>query len=395
MKARTHTPKRIKDRERKILFSLVEYYIRTGKPVGSQSLQESEFADISSATIRNYFASLDEAGYLRQQHASGGRIPQSKSFQDYAKHCFDQLLEEKCPYDEKPLLLTENIDATNVISLLQHFGELLSEKVLSPIAISSPRFDHDIVTDLRFVFLDVSRALAVITTEFGFVHTVVITEPSFPLTHAFLKKADRLARSRLFRESLEKDLFEGQELEHARRLYQEAMASYFVSYSSISQEDLWRSGFSKLLNCKEFANSSSLAASLSLFENESALRGFMRDSLRANSIKFWIGEELSPFTIGEPNTAIIAAPYRVGTRPVGAIVLITSMRQFYLPLFRLMRDASLQLSNSLTRALMHHRISYRMPESHAVFTKEAQQLALEFVQPPLLESSREKLILEK
>lgn len=389
MKAKTHAPKRVKDREKKILFSLVEYYIRTGKPVGSQSLQESEFSDISSATIRNYFATLDEAGYLRQQHASGGRIPQSKAFQEYAKYCFDKLNEEPPSHDEKPLPLVETIEATNVVTLLQHFGELLSQKACSPVAVSSPRFDHDIVSDLHFVFIDVSRTLAVITTEFGLVHTAVITTPSFSFSHAFLKKADRFARSRLFREPLEKDLFEGNELEEVRRLYQEAMASYFVSYSSVSQEDLWRAGFSRLLSCKDFSEASSLAASLSLFENGTALRGFMRDALRSNSLKFWVGEELIPYATGEPNAAVIAVPYRVGTRPVGGIVLVTSMRQLFLPLFHLLRDASTQLSEALTKSLMHNRISYRMPESHAVFTKEAQMLALDFEQKPQLEHSEE------
>ncbi len=384
MKTRAHAPRRVKEREKKILFSLVEYYIRTGKPVGSQSLQESEFSDISSATIRNYFAALDEAGYLHQQHASGGRIPQSKAFQEYAKYCFEKLGEEKGPHDEKPLPLVETVEATNVVTMLQHFGELLSQKSHSPIAVSSPRFDHDIVSDLHFVFIDVSRTLAVITTEFGLVHTAVITTPDFSFSHALLKKAERFARSRLFREPLEHDLFEGNELEQVRRLFQEAMASYFVSYSSVSQEDLWRAGFSRLLGCKEFSDVSSLAASLSLFENGTALRGFMRDAIRSNSVKFWVGEELVPYAVGEPNATVIAVPYHVGTRPVGAIALVTSMRQFFLPLFRLLQDSAGQLDRALTKSLMHNRISYRMPESHAVFTKEAQMLALEFEQHPRL-----------
>ena len=61
--------------KRKVLIGLVEYFIKTGKPVGSNTLKETGFGDLSSATIRNYFAHLETEGYLTQQHSSGGRIP--------------------------------------------------------------------------------------------------------------------------------------------------------------------------------------------------------------------------------------------------------------------------------------------------------------------------------
>ena len=91
-----------KDREQKILLSLVEYYLQTGKPVGSQALQEESLADMSSATIRNYFAALERDGYLKQQHLSSGRIPQAKAFVAYAQSCFEDVEHEQPP--EKPTL---------------------------------------------------------------------------------------------------------------------------------------------------------------------------------------------------------------------------------------------------------------------------------------------------
>ena len=57
------------EREREVLLGLVELYLLTGKPVGSNTLKENGFENISSATIRNYFASLEKEGYLMQQHS--------------------------------------------------------------------------------------------------------------------------------------------------------------------------------------------------------------------------------------------------------------------------------------------------------------------------------------
>ena len=78
------------ERERKVLLGLVEYYIQTGKPVGSNTLKEAGFEDLSSATIRNYFANLEEEGYLVQSHSSGGRIPTDLSYRTYAEHVINQ-----------------------------------------------------------------------------------------------------------------------------------------------------------------------------------------------------------------------------------------------------------------------------------------------------------------
>lgn len=368
-----------KDREKKILFSLIEYYLRTGKPVGSQTLQEEAFADISSATIRNYFVSLENDGYLKQQHLSGGRVPQAKAFAEYARYCLEQLEEEK-PSEKPPLLLENSITSSDVVTVLQSSAEMLSQKAGAAIAVTSPRFDNDVITEVRFVFLDIQRTLAVITTEFGLVHTAVLYSTS-PLSHPLLRKADRFARSRLFRESLEPDLFEGDELEHVRKLYQEAMASYFVSYSSVSQEDLWRTGFSKLLTRPEFEDTHSLSSPLSIFENGNALRAFSRDAIRSGTLRFWIGEELSTYAVGEANCAVVSIPYHVGTRPVGALTIIGSMRVFYLDLFRLLRDVSAQLSSILTNSLIRHRMMYRMPESHALLVREPLKLSLDVYEP--------------
>ncbi|MCK4934161.1 MAG: hypothetical protein KAR79_01100 [Simkaniaceae bacterium] len=63
------------EREEAVLLGLVDLYLKTGKPVGSNTLRESGFQEIISATIRNYCGNLEKNGYLLQQHSSDGRIP--------------------------------------------------------------------------------------------------------------------------------------------------------------------------------------------------------------------------------------------------------------------------------------------------------------------------------
>lgn len=66
-----------------LLRAVVEEYVTTAEPVGSQTLVARYRLDVSPATVRNWFAELEEEGCLMQPHTSGGRVPTEKGFRDY------------------------------------------------------------------------------------------------------------------------------------------------------------------------------------------------------------------------------------------------------------------------------------------------------------------------
>src|SRR5688572_10196720 len=70
----------INERAQHLLKVLVERYIRDGQPVGSRTLAEETSFGLSSATIRNVLADLEEHGYLRSPHTSAGRVPTVKGY---------------------------------------------------------------------------------------------------------------------------------------------------------------------------------------------------------------------------------------------------------------------------------------------------------------------------
>lgn len=78
-------------RQTQILKSLVDEYIETAEPVGSETLDKKYNLGVSSATIRNEMADLTDMGFLRQPHTSAGRTPSSKAMKFY----INQLMEEK------------------------------------------------------------------------------------------------------------------------------------------------------------------------------------------------------------------------------------------------------------------------------------------------------------
>src|SRR3989304_9438753 len=78
-------------RQIQILKLLIDEYIETAEPVGSEALDKKYNLGVSPATIRNEMATLIKAGFLKQLHTSSGRVPTPKAIKLY----IDQLMVEK------------------------------------------------------------------------------------------------------------------------------------------------------------------------------------------------------------------------------------------------------------------------------------------------------------
>jgi len=75
----------MEQRIERVLEYVIADYIQTAEPISSGSVVEAHDLDVSSATIRNWFAVLEEEGFLSQPHASAGRIPSEKAYAWYVE----------------------------------------------------------------------------------------------------------------------------------------------------------------------------------------------------------------------------------------------------------------------------------------------------------------------
>ncbi len=159
-------------KERAVLLGLVELYLLTRKPVGSNTLKENGFDDISSATIRNYFAKLEKEGFLKQEHPSAGRVPTAAAFKVYAHHHINSHAAD--PKDIDLLKKELDQDTREIAGYLQNASELLSNLTQGAVFLSFPRFDQDLIIDIKVSGIDAKRCLAIIVTDFGLVHTEIL-----------------------------------------------------------------------------------------------------------------------------------------------------------------------------------------------------------------------------
>lgn len=343
------------DREQAVLQGLVELYLKTGKPIGSQTLQDSGFESLSSATIRNYFAKLEEGGYLRQLHTSGERVPTELAIRAYVNAMTPALDEAQAEALEGVLAK----ETRQIGTLLSHALETLSELSGCAVFASSPRFDQDFIREIRLVKLDEEKVLAVVMTDFGLVRTEILylEKEADPL---FLRSAEEYFQWRMNRS--ERPLFRNEaEAKAAQRIYNEVMVRHVVGYANFSAEEILRTGFSKLLLYPDLGDATSLAKGLALLEDETAMRELLRGTAAGGRLVCKVGDELCPAVAAGSNVSLIGVPYRIHQSAAGAVALLGPTRLPYKSLLALMQRFGDLLSQALTENLYKFKIAYRQP----------------------------------
>lgn len=373
------------DRERRVLLGLVDYYIKTGKPVGSNTLKETEFDELSSATIRNYFAHLEQEGYLSQPHTSGGRIPTDLAYATYAHAYLDA---DDTTLDPALFDPMREFESREIASFLQESAELLGMHTNCAVFLSAPRFDHDFVVDLKLVSIDALRCLCILITDFGLVKTEILHLPEKLSTFA-IKRIESYFKWRL--RGLDKpENLDPQEEAVAQSFYNEVMLRFIVGYSSFTEEEIYRTGFSRLLGVPEFQEDPSLLANtLSLFENVHSMRLLLRECMTLKRLHFWIGNDLSTLSSTTSNCTVIAIPYYIHQNAVGAVGILGPTRLPYRTLFAQLRLFSELVSDALTKTIYKHKISFRQADHQGFYLKQQeQQLIGRQKRPILLEDKR-------
>ncbi len=160
----------ISERKRDLLRRLVEEYVATGEPVGSKTLVERARLPVSSSTVRNELAELEQLGLLTHPHTSAGRIPTDAGYRFYA----EGVLERQEPRPPRfPLDLTSM--RSEVEDALQSTTEMLSQVTRLLALVSAPGLETASVRHVEVLLLQPSVVMVVTITSAGGVAKKLIT----------------------------------------------------------------------------------------------------------------------------------------------------------------------------------------------------------------------------
>src|ERR1700730_1066904 len=149
----------LNERAQLLLKALIENYIRDGQPVGSRTLSRDSGLSLSSATIRNVMADLEDLGFVSSPHTSAGRIPTDKGYRFFV----DTLLKLKPLHHEEIEDIERRLanDPSNARSLVQSVSQMLSSVTHMAGLVTLPNPNYIALEHIEFVGLSENRALAI------------------------------------------------------------------------------------------------------------------------------------------------------------------------------------------------------------------------------------------
>ncbi|MFS8884666.1 HrcA family transcriptional regulator [Synechococcus sp. H70.2] len=175
-------------RQRKILWATVRSYIATAEPVGSKTLAQSYNFGVSTATIRNDLATLEQAGLLFQPHTSAGRIPSDFGYRVYVNDLLTSGCMEGIPNDAPephPALqqLLEQVSrelGDDLDSFLQRVAQLLAQVSGCIALITPPQGPVVAIHHVQLLSVGPARVMVVVVTDSYQAHSALVSPPERP-----------------------------------------------------------------------------------------------------------------------------------------------------------------------------------------------------------------------
>lgn len=158
----------ISERNAAVLRSIIEDFILTNEPVSSKALLERHQFGVSSATIRNDMAVLEEEGYIQAPHTSSGRVPTDKGYRVFV----DQMINAEATAELKKNLVELNrlfsktLDQlTDLDEKLQTSAQLLAKATGEAAVVQYPNLQSTFVRSIEFVKVSENRVLVLLITQ--------------------------------------------------------------------------------------------------------------------------------------------------------------------------------------------------------------------------------------
>lgn len=319
------------ERAQQLLRVLVESYIRDGQPVGSRSLSRESGLNLSSATIRNVMADLEELGFVTSPHTSAGRIPTAKGYRFFV----DTLLKVR-PFDgPEAEAIRRGFDRVDdPRALVATASQLLSNLTQMAGLVTLPSSQSKAVTHIEFLPLSDNRVLAIIVFDDREVQNRILQLPrAYPpeelrraaatLNEQFRGRSLQQLRQDLLdqlkdtRERLNQVMLDA--ISVAQRLIPEERASPEMEYVIAGETNLM--GFAELSSVEK------LKRLFEAFNEKRDILTLLDLALRSQGVQIFIGQESGYQMLDD--CSVITAPYSTDTGAVGVIGVIGPTRMAY------------------------------------------------------------------
>ena len=316
------------ERKTTILQAIIKNYLETGEPVGSRTISKYTDLNLSSATIRNEMADLEELGYIVQPHTSAGRIPSDKGYRFYVD---SMMLEHEKEVEQLKDVLLEKEEKLD--HMLKQAAKLMAVNTNYATMVTAPRNRKNILKFLQLSRMDEQHILAVIVIEGNVIKNTVI-EVAEALNDETMLKLNILLNTHLNGLSVEEiNLGLITSLKQQAGLYGPIIEEVIDAVAETIKEDedleIYTSGTNNIFKYPELSDNQKASDLINAFEEKQLLTQLIDENYEegSNEIKVYIGEESPIQTMKD--CSIVTANYEFGDGMRGMIGIIGPKRMDY------------------------------------------------------------------
>lgn len=304
----------LSDRKKDLLLSVVENYIETALPITSEKVHKCMYATLSSATLRNELNALEQMGFLKQLHTSGGRVPTTNAYRYFVNALLTQnKFSAKALKQVKDKFVTRS---AFLVDMLDGVAKSISEITHYPTVVHVSGFKTLKLQGINIIPLLTGQGLVLIKTDAGVMSNNIVLNES--ITEEHCKDASKFLSTNLYNKSIEDivtniDEYSGL-MKKQIKFYNElflSLAEILNEYCENGSSFVKPGQTSKLLTQPEYQDIDNAKKFLNLIENEQELKHIIKniDDNTDNEIVFSIGEEnqsdaLSDYSIVKANYSL-------------------------------------------------------------------------------------------
>ncbi|HJB86148.1 heat-inducible transcriptional repressor HrcA [Mordavella massiliensis] len=319
----------LSERKLKILHAIIQNYLETGEPVGSRTISKYTDLNLSSATIRNEMADLEELGYILQPHTSAGRIPSDQGYRLYV----DMLMEEK--EQELTEMQEQMLDkADRMEQLLSQAAKVLASSTNYATMVSTPVSSANKLKFIQLSMVDEEQIIAVIVLGGNVIKNKIINVEE-PLSNENLLKLNMLLNTTLTGMPIEEiNLGLIARLKEQAGIHSEVVGNVLDAVAEVIQVDnemhIYTSGATNIFKYPELSDKQSAQEIISAFEEKQQLNELVTQTLAREDntgIQVYIGDETPVQNMKD--CSVVTATYELGEGMKGTIGIIGPKRMDY------------------------------------------------------------------
>lgn len=336
---------RLDDRKWKIFNAIIKTYLETGEPVGSRTISKYADLNLSSATIRNEMADLEEMGLIVQPHTSAGRIPSDQGYRMYVDYLMEQKDKEVKEMQDMMIQKQDRMEA-----VLKQVVKVLANNTNYATMISAPQYHR---TKLKFIQLSIineTQLLAVVVAEGNIVKNKVLNF-EHGLNNEMLLKLNILLNTALNGLAMEEiNLGLITKLKEQAGIHSDVVSKVLDTVAETIQMDdemeIYTSGATNIFKYPELSDSSKASELINAFEEKKELASLVAESMAQTSdtgIQVYIGNEAPIQNMRD--CSVVTATYELGSGIKGTIGIIGPKRMDYEKVVDSLKTLKTQLDN--------------------------------------------------